>query len=745
MLDSSRPAPRRARVDDGAAPTRGLTPGDRSSSARAHRAVRAIACAIALAGCSLFSSGDAGDAVETTGTAASTAAPKPVDEVRIVAAAPGEWVSHGRDYAEQRYSPLDRIDESNVKDLGLAWSFDLASDHGVEATPLVADGVLYVTAPWSILYALDAATGERLWTFDPEVPHAYARKICCGFVNRGAALWGDKVFVGTLDGRLIAVDRATGEAVWSTSTIEPGFSYSITGAPRVVEGRVVIGNAGADLGARGYVSAYDAETGELAWRTYTVPGNPAEGFESPAMERAAKTWTGEWWKAGGGGTVWDALAYDPALRLLYVGTGNGTPHVRWLRSPGGGDNLYLSSILALRPDTGELVWHYQTTPAESWDYTSTQHIMLADLEIDGRVRKVLMQAPKNGFFFVIDRETGEFISAKPIAPVNWATHYDENGRPVETPNADFREGSRFIRPSPYGAHTWTPMSLHPKTGLVYLPVTDMGYVFGGDPNWKFTPNSWNTGLDMSAFENFGESESTESWGAYLLAWDPVNQREVWRHTHRTGFNGGTLSTGENLLFEGSADGRFVAYRASDGKQLWESPVGTGAMAGPVTYVVDGEQYVAVAAGWGGSFGLSGGEAALLAGVRGGGRVLAWKLGGTAQVPPGKPPLGPVPAPAIRVEATDAELRRGSVLYHTQCSACHGPGVVGGGSAVPDLRYLDASRHALFEQTVLGGLHEPAGMPRFDDLLSKDDVRIIQAYVLQQAAKGHAVELEQQSR
>ena len=714
-----------------------------------HRASRVLAWLVALAvvGCSALPATDSSESSESSESKPAAipsgrATAAVVDTARIIAADPAQWVSHGRNYAEQRYSPLDQIGEANVAKLGLAWSFDLASDHGVEATPLVADGVMYVSAPWSILYALDAATGERLWIFDPEVPRAYARKSCCGFVNRGAALWGDRVFIGTLDGRLVAVDRATGKQLWSTSTVEAPWSYSITGAPRVVDGKVIIGNAGADLGARGYVSAYDAATGVLAWRTYTVPGDPAKGFESPAMERAAKTWTGEWWKSGGGGTVWDGMAYDPELRLLYIGTGNGSPHVRWLRSPGGGDNLYLSSILALRPDTGELVWHYQTTPAESWDYTSTQHIMLADLEIEGRLRKVLLQAPKNGFFFVIDRETGKFISAKPITDVNWATRYDANGRPVETPNADFKTGSRFIRPSPYGAHSWPPMSFHPKTGLVYLPVSNMGYVYGGDPDWKFKQGSWNTGLDMSVFESFGEAESDEAWGAYLLAWDPVNQREVWRHTHRTAFNGGTLSTGDNLLFEGSADGRFVAYRASDGQQLWESPVGTGAMAGPVTYVVNGEQYVAIAAGWGGSFGLSGGEAALLAGVRGGGRVLAWKLGGTAIVPPGKAPLGPVPTPAYRVDASDKEIRKGSVLYHTQCSACHGPGAIGGGSAVPDLRYLDATQHRLFAETVLKGLHEPAGMPRFDDLLGADDVRLIQAYILQQAAKGHAAEQAQ---
>ena len=654
-----------------------------------------------------------------------------IDDARLRDADPKSWLTHGGSYAEQRYSPLSQIDESNVSRLGLAWSFDMLSDRGVEATPLMADGVLYVTAPWSILHALDAKTGELLWTYDPDVPRTWSRNICCGVVNRGPALYEDLVFIGTLDARLVAVDRATGKEVWSTPTGEPQWPYSITGAPRVVEGKVIIGNAGADLGARGYVSAYDARTGELVWRTYTVPGDPALGFESEAMERAAATWTGQWWKAGGGGTVWDALAYDPELRLLYVGTGNGTPHVRWLRSPGGGDNLYLASILALRPETGELVWHYQTTPAESWDYTATQHMLLADLEIDGKTRKVLMQAPKNGFFFVLDRETGEFLSADKIVEVTWATHYDESGRPVEG-DTDYREQAKFVRPSPYGAHSWPPMSFHPKTGLVYLPVRDMGSVYGMNADWSYAPGDWNTGLDMAAFESFGSDESGERWEAFLLAWDPVAGREAWRVPHITAFNGGTLSTGENLLFEGSADGRFVAYRASDGKKLWESPVGTGVMAGPISYEIDGVQYVAVAAGWGASFAMSGGDAALKARVRGGARVLVWKLDGTAEVPPGRPPLGPVPPPTHEVAATPVEIRRGAMLYQEKCSACHGPGAIGGGSGVPDLRYLDATQHQYFEETVLRGLRIQGGMPRFDDLLDAEDVRMIQAWILSRA-------------
>ncbi len=661
----------------------------------------------------------------------------PVDDARLRAADPASWLSYGRSYSEQRYSPLYGIDEQNVARLGLAWSFDLGSHHGVEATPLVADGVLYVTGPWSVVHALDAATGKLLWSHDPQVPREYARSICCGAVNRGAALYGDRVFIGTLDGRLVALDRRTGQEQWSTSTLEGAWSYSITGAPRVVEGRVIIGNAGADLGARGYVSAYDAETGQLAWRSYSVPGDPAKGFESPAMERAAATWSGEWWTAGGGGTVWDAMAYDPELRLLYVGTGNGTPHARWLRSPGGGDNLFLASILALRPETGEIVWHYQTTPGETWDYTATQPLMLAELEIAGELRRVILQAPKNGFFFVLDRATGEFLSADPIVETTWARRYDATGRPVESDDVDYREQARFVRPSPYGAHSWQPMSFHPNTGLVYLPVLDMGAVYKMDPDWSYRPRTWNTGLDMSAFEKFGSEEGGGGFEAFLLAWDPVRRREVWRVPHVTGFNGGTLSTGKNLVFAGTADGRFVAYRASDGARLWQSPVGTGVMAGPISYQIDGEQYVAVAAGWGASFALSGGEAALKAGVRGGGRVLAFKLDARAAVPPGLLPLGPVPAPAIEVSASPAELRRGGLLYQIQCSACHGPGAVGGGSGVPDLRYLSAAQHALFSDSVLRGLRVPGGMPRFDDLLDAADVRAIQAFVLDRARDAAA--------
>ncbi len=333
----------------------------------------------------------------------------------------GQWTTHGGTPLEQRHSPLEQINADNVAQLGLAWSFDLGSTRGVEATPIVVNGRIFVTAPWSVLFALDARTGKLLWKFDPEVPGSWGPTTCCDVVNRGAAYSNGAVFVGTIDGRLVSVDAATGSLNWEVQTTDRSLPYTVTGAPRVVKGKIIIGNGGADMGVRGYVTAYDAESGRQIWRFYTVPGDPSKPFEHSELEMAAETWTGEWWAAGGGGTAWDSMAYDPELDLLYIGTGNGGPWTSYARSPGGGDNLFLCSILALRPDTGELVWHYQTTPGDNWDYTSVQHMILADLTTDGRTRHVLMQAPKNGFFYVLDRETGELISAEPYVSVNWAS------------------------------------------------------------------------------------------------------------------------------------------------------------------------------------------------------------------------------------------------------------------------------------------------------------------------------------
>ena len=386
-----------------------------------------------------------------------------------------DWLSYGRTYAETRFSPLDQIDEGNVGELGLAWSYATGSTRGLEATPLVHDGVMVATGSWSTVFALDARTGRELWRFDPQVDGAVGARACCDVVNRGVALYADRVYVGALDGRLIALDARTGARVWEVQTTDPELPYTITGAPRVVKGKVIIGNGGAELGVRGYVSAFDADTGKQVWRTYTVPAAPSEKQESNALEEALKTWTGdEWWKVGGGGTAWDSMAYDPELRLLYIGTGNGSPWVRQIRSPDGGDNLYLSSILALNPDNGELVWHYQTTPGDNWDFTATQHMILADLVIDGQPRKVIMQAPKNGFFYVLDRQTGKLISAENYVEVTWASHVDKaTGRPVEVIGQDYKEGLALVKPTAFGGHNWHPMSFNPKTGLVYIPAQEI--------------------------------------------------------------------------------------------------------------------------------------------------------------------------------------------------------------------------------------------------------------------------------
>ena len=356
-----------------------------------------------------------------------------VDQARLTAADndPGNWMSHGRTYSEQRYSPLDKINATNVGQLGLAWTFQLATNRGVEATPIVVDGVMYTTSAWSVVYALNAKNGQLLWQYDPKVDRQVGYHACCDVVNRGVAVWKGRVYVAALDGRLIALDAKSGQVVWSVQTTDPKMSYTITMAPRIIKGRVMIGNSGSEYGVRGYVSAYDADTGKLDWRFFTVPGDPAKGFENKAMESAAKTWNGQWWKAGGGGSPWDAMSYDPETNLLYFGTGNGLPWDEKARSPSGGDNLYISSIIAVNADTGEYAWHYQTTPGDSWDFDATQTITLADLTIDGQPRKVLMQANKNGFFYVLDRVSGKLISATPYVPQSWTKGVDmATGKPI---------------------------------------------------------------------------------------------------------------------------------------------------------------------------------------------------------------------------------------------------------------------------------------------------------------------------
>ncbi len=649
-----------------------------------------------------------------------------------------DWPMYGRSYDEQRFSPLDQINEKTVSKLGLVWSRELGTTRGLEATPLIANGVIYTTGEWSVAYAVDARTGAILWTFDPKVPRARTRRICCDVVNRGVALYHDKVYLGTLDGRLIALDARTGKPVWDVVTADQSKPYAITGAPRIARGMVLIGNAGAEFGVRGYLSAYDAESGRLVWRTYTVPGNPAHGFESKALESAAKTWHGEWWIADEGGTPWDAIVYDPELDLIYIGTGNGTAWYRDLRSPGGGDNLYLASILALRPSDGQLVWYFQETPGESWDYDATQPLMLAELKIDGTARKVIMQASKNGFFYVLDRQSGKFLSAKTfVKDITWATGVDATtGRPVESKTAYDGFKPVLVSPAPGGAHNWYPMAFNPATGLVYVPAREGSVVVHSpDKNWKPNPKLWNRGEDASYNGPlWAKAFSLPPMTGQLIAWNPVEQREAWRVALPVVESGGVLATGGNLVFQGRSDGMVCAYRATDGKKLWEFDAGTGIMAPPITYLLDGVQYITLMVGWGGSAGLNDipGSGPVKPGY---GRILTFALGGSAKLdaPSFGGHQGP-PSPAIHMNATAATVHEGNVLYVRHCFYCHGVEVVSS-SSVPDLRYATAATHHQFEAIVLGGLREAGGMPSFRDTLTPDQVRAIEAYVLASAAAG----------
>jgi quinohemoprotein ethanol dehydrogenase len=530
-----------------------------------------------------------------------------VDDAALLQAAPGEWLTSGHDLMETHYSPLKQIDTSNVGRLGLAWTYDIGNAPGhLEATPIVSDGILYGTGTWSVVFALDARTGKLIWKWDPMIVKSGEPRpsVCCGPVNRGVAIYKGKVYLGLLDGRLVALDAKTGQGRWAVQTTPPEQDYSITSQPRVFKGKVIIGSAGSEFGVRGYTSAYDAETGKLLWRTYHVPGDPSQPFESKAMEAAAKTWDPktEWWKSGGGGTSWGSYSYDPEADLIYVGTGQGTPWNQEYRTPTGGDNLYICSILALRGETGEQVWHYQTTPGDSWDFDAVTPMLLTDLTIDGRQRKVLMQAPKNGFFYVLDRLTGELISAEPFAKVTWAKGIDKKtGRPIETENARYKKKGAMISPGPPGAGNWNAPSWNPATGLVYIPGQDTSFYYARQEDYKYQKGKFNLGLPMGAppKEAEGHSEVPVMEG-FLVAWDPVAQKQRWRiPIPKNMINGGTLSTAGNLVFNGVASGLFRAHSADKGEQLWEFKITSG-LGTPVTYELDGRQYVSILAGPGGT-------------------------------------------------------------------------------------------------------------------------------------------------
>ncbi len=644
------------------------------------------------------------------------------------------WLMYGRTYDDHRFSPLNQINEQTVAKLGLAWSRELGATRGLEATPLVEDGVLYTTGSWSVVYAIDAKTGQVKWTYDPKVIRERAYFICCDVVNRGVALYRGKVYVGTLDGRLIALDEKSGMPVWTADTADNSQAYSITSAPRIAKGLVVIGNAGSEFGVRGYISAYDAETGKLSWRSYTVPGDPAKGFESKAMEAASKTWNGEYWKTGGGGTPWEGIAYDPSLDLLYFGTGNPTAWYRAIR--GKGDALYTASILAVHASNGELAWYFQTTPGDNWDFDATQPLMQADLSIGGRARKVIMQANKNGFFYVLDRETGEFISgAAFVNGVSWATGLDpKTGRPIEAPEVAEMKPV-IVSPSPDGAHNWNPMAFNPATGLVYLSAKEgTQFLHTPNPKWKYNSDNLNLGLDeMYEGPLNGKLGKLRPATGELVAWDPVQQKAAWTAKYPVTEGAGVLATGGNLVFQGRSDGIFAAYRATDGKQLWSFDAGTGIIGPPVTYTVDGVQYVSVLAGWGGSSGLF--NAPGIGPVKPGfGRLLTFVVDGTATLK--APAFGhkdPPPMPAITTSASPQTVHQGELIFNSQCAPCHGINAVAG--PTPDLRYASKETLEGIEDIVLKGSRASAGMPSFQKILTAAQVRAIQAYIISRARES----------
>jgi quinohemoprotein ethanol dehydrogenase len=670
-----------------------------------------------------------------------------IDQERVMNIATDDWVSLGGNYKQQHFSYLDQINADNVKDLGFAWEYDARSTigrvpRGLEATPFVVDGIMYTSGAWGFVYAINAKTGEEIWKYDPRVDASYNRRVCCDVVNRGVAVWKGKVYVGTLDGYMVCLDAVNGNELWRVDTFtDRTVSYTITGPPQVAGDVVIIGNSGAEFGVRGYITAYDLETGEERWRFFIVPGDPKKGFEHEELEMASKTWDPDSnWEAGGGGTVWGQSAYDPDLNLLYIGTGNSSPYPIWMRSPSGGDNLFLVSILAINPDNGKLVWHYQTTPGEIWDYTATQNLVLAELEIKGKERKVIMQAPKNGFFYLLDRATGELLSAEKYTSANWASHIDlKTGRPVKTEQGWYKNEPKLVVPSLPGGHSWNPMSYSPQTGLVYIPTIIYPWVYRADASFSFTKKKWGTGIIYGGSAIPFNEETKPYTTAHadtierniLKAWDPVKQKMVWEVENKIPRgNGGILSTSGNLVFQGTNTGHLKIYNATTGDLLKTIETGTGIMAAPMSYRLEGEQYVAVMAGFGGTnltVGPTDQDAAIHK-YQNYGRILAFKLnGGSTPLPP-KILKAVVPKPP-KMNVDELLVSKGEDLFFVFCGFCHQAGKPENYfSQYPNLAMMEEPTHNIFENIVLGGAYSQNGMASFEDVLELSDVEAIHQYI-----------------
>ncbi len=668
---------------------------------------------------------------------------------------PNVWLSYGRNYEEQRFSPLTQINKNNINNLELAWSFDMNSTRALESTPIVDDGIMFLTSEWSIIYAIDAKTGNEVWYYDPEVPKDWGRKACCDVVNRGVAIWKGYVYSATLDGKLLKLDARSGELIWEKDTlIDRNRDYTITGAPRIANDLIFIGNGGAEYGVRGYVSAFDINSGDLVWRFYTVPGDPSLPFEHPEMEIAAETWKGgEWWKIGGGGTVWNTIVYDPEFDQIYIGVGNGSPWTRVIRSPGGGDNLFLSSIVALDANTGKMKWYYQTTPGDNWDYTAVQDLMLAEMEVDGVVRKVIMQAPKNGFFYVLDREDGKLLRAHKYAEVNWATHVDmDTGRPIENKEKDYLKEKQWILPGALGGHNWQAMSFDPNLGLVFIPTQIAPTIYKMTEEWqktgkiKYKPNTWNTGVELAKYLDLAlNTPEVPIPTGSLKAFDPISGETRWEVNYPQHWNGGTLSTESGLTFQGNGMGFLNAFDSASGEILWSRDIQTSMLAPPITFVIDGEQYIAILAGTGGGNNHGGDTLGFhtehLASLKYGnnGRLLAFKIGGNQKLPRLDLINKSIPEQPQLI-STEFQIKRGTELYGEYCAFCHGT-AVRAGPALPDLRMMSIDTHELFQEIVYQGILSDNGMSSFSDVLSEKDVESIYHYIVNTATIDRTVQLE----
>jgi quinohemoprotein ethanol dehydrogenase len=647
---------------------------------------------------------------------------------------PHQWATYGGGYSEQRFSPLKAIDTTSVGKLGLAWFADYDTNLDQHGTPLYVDGVIYVSTAWDKVYAFNAKSGKQLWQYNPKVPGEWLRNVCCGNVSRGIAAYNGKIYIGTMDARLIAIDAKTGKEAWVTDTIEgdhadPLNRFSITMAPRIAKGKVFIGASGGEYGVRGWISAYDAETGKQVWRFHNVPGDPSKGFENEAMKKAAATWSGEWWKLGGGGSVWDAAIYDPATDLLIYGTGNASPWNQLARDKNKGDNLYVASIVALKAETGEYAWHYQTTPGDTWDYDAVSPMMTMDLTINGEKKHVIVQPNKNGMLYVLNVADGKLLSADAFTEVNWNTGIDlATGKPKVVEAAKYENEGWNLAPGVQGGHSWHPNAYSPDTGLVYIPTWESYFPMVRDPNFKPAAGGFNLGIGFSpnlAATNLKPTNKTGITGR-LKAWDPVARKVVWETpafpNNRP--SGGTLATAGGLVFQGNGAGEELrAYDARNGTQLWSYKAQTAVYAGPITYELDGEQYIAQSVGGvaqGGYF------------APGYARMLVFKLGGAATLPPNQPytppPLNPPPSTA----SADV-IKQGGEKYSQYCSVCHGQDGVQQRGTFPNLM-VSGLLHSQqgFDQVVLQGQRLEKGMGNFSKDLKPEDSAAVREFLIARA-------------